>query len=92
MATHSPSPAPRKLTLKFFAGARDAVGQASLAAEVGPEVRTVRDLVAWLCDRHPALTHQAGRLLAARNLKYTSPDAPVADGDEIALFPPVSGG
>jgi molybdopterin synthase sulfur carrier subunit len=92
MATHSPSPAPRKLTLKFFAGARDAVGQASLVAEVGPGVRTIRDLVAWLCERHPALAHQADRLLTARNLKYTPPDTPVEDGDEIALFPPVSGG
>ncbi len=92
MAPDSSSPAPRKLTLKFFAGARDAVGQPWLAAEIGPDVRTVRDLVAWLCRRHPALAHLQSRLLAARNLKYTSPDTTVEDGDEIAFFPPVSGG
>lgn len=92
MATDSTGHAPRKLTLKFFAGAHDAVGQPSLTAEIGPEVRTIRDLTAWLVGRYPALAHQADRLLAARNLKYTSPDTPVADGDEIAFFPPVSGG
>lgn len=92
MAPDSPAPPIRKLTLKFFAGAREAVGQPSVAVEIGPEVRTVRDLIGWLCQRHPALAHQANRLLAARNLKYTAPDMPVEDGDEIAFFPPVSGG
>jgi molybdopterin synthase sulfur carrier subunit len=82
----------RSLTLRFFAGARDAVGLPSLTADFGPELQTIRDLMEWLGHRYPLFGEVAGRLLIARNLKYTNPDAPLADGDEIAFFPPVSGG
>lgn len=30
--------------------------------------------------------------LCAVNLQHTSEDAPIADGDEVAFFPPVTGG
>ncbi len=30
--------------------------------------------------------------LVAINMEYVAPDAPVADGDEVAFFPPVTGG
>ncbi|MGR9074300.1 MAG: MoaD/ThiS family protein [Gammaproteobacteria bacterium] len=31
-------------------------------------------------------------VLAAVNMNYAEPDAPVKDGDEVAFFPPVTGG
>ena len=34
----------------------------------------------------------AGNLLCAVNLEYAEADHPVADGDEVAFFPPVTGG
>ena len=34
----------------------------------------------------------AGNLLSAVNLEYAEGDHPVADGDEVAFFPPVTGG
>ena len=33
-----------------------------------------------------------GNVLMAVNLDYVKPDAPVRDGDEVAFFPPVTGG
>ena len=82
----------KRLKIRFFAGAADAVGQAALDVELGPDTATIGDLVAWLTRRHPDFSRVARRLLAASNLKYARPDTPLADGDEIAFFPPVSGG
>jgi molybdopterin synthase sulfur carrier subunit len=48
-------------------------------------VREVWDLAT---DQAQVPTH----LLAAVNLEYADFDAPVADGDEVAFFPPVTGG
>jgi molybdopterin converting factor small subunit len=47
---------------------------------------------AGVVDRHPALAPYAGSLSAARNLEYTRLSAAVAEADEIAFMPPVSGG
>jgi molybdopterin converting factor small subunit len=40
-------------------------------------------------DRASVLT---GRLLYAVNMEYAKLDTPVAEGDEVAFFPPVTGG
>lgn len=41
------------------------------------------------CDR---LAAARGRIRYAVNQKYANPAAPLADGDEVAIIPPVSGG
>jgi molybdopterin synthase catalytic subunit len=41
---------------------------------------------------HPALGHLGPRLRAARNLELVDDEAALADGDEVAFLPPVSGG
>jgi molybdopterin synthase catalytic subunit len=40
----------------------------------------------------PRLREMAGSVLLARNQEFAPPDTPVADGDEVAFLPPVSGG
>ena len=40
----------------------------------------------------PALEAHRSSLMCAVNLEFVNPDAPVHDGDEVAFFPPVSGG
>ena len=83
----------KKVTVKLFASARDlAGGLPFLEIVLDPEVQTVRDLIELLCRRFPDLGPQSARLMAARNQRYASRDALLDDGDEIALFPPVSGG
>lgn len=41
---------------------------------------------------HPALERYRASALFAINSEFARPDSPVHDGDEIAFFPPVSGG
>jgi molybdopterin synthase sulfur carrier subunit len=54
-------------------------------------VATVGELRAALGTRHAALL-TAKNLRAAVNQKMCGLDAPIADGDEVAFFPPVTGG
>jgi molybdopterin synthase catalytic subunit len=42
--------------------------------------------------RFPQIREMAGSIVLAKNHEFAEPSAPVADGDEIALLPPVSGG
>ena len=59
------------------------------------EVASVGALVAWLRARNPgyeAAFANPGLVRAAVNQVFARPDAPVAPGDEIAFFPPVTGG
>ncbi len=52
------------------------------------QVATVGDVLQQV-DRASVLT---GRLLYAVNMEYAKLDTPVAEGDEVAFFPPVTGG
>lgn len=75
------------IRVKYFASMRERVGRAEDAVP-SERVRTVAEV--W--------SHAAGgkplppNTLIAVNMEYASPDAPVADGDEVAFFPPVTGG
>ena len=65
--------------------------------EVTPpaEVRDVAGLRDWLATRspgHAAAFAEAKQIRAAVNQDFATPDHPVAAGDEIAFFPPVTGG
>ena len=60
-----------------------------------PEVRDVAGLIAFLAARspgHAAAFADPRQLRAAVNQDFATPDAPVAPGDEVAFFPPVTGG
>ncbi len=80
-----------RVTVRLFARLRDIAGTSELAADVAAR-RHHRRRVGRLVDRHPALAPYAGSLSAARNLEYTRLSAAVAEADEIAFMPPVSGG
>lgn len=83
----------KTVTVKFFASARELAGGApEMVVPIGPEIATVQDLMELLIRQLPALGSQRYRLLAARNHRYATPATPVEPGDEIAFFPPVSGG
>lgn len=67
------------------------------AEEVTPPetVRDVASLIAWLKTRGPNFAEALGDPRVVRvavNQEYAKSDHPVAAGDEIALFPPVTGG
>jgi MoaE-MoaD fusion protein len=53
---------------------------------------TVGTLVEIIIERHPALDRARSSLRFAVNCDFATEDQPLADGDEIAVIPPVSGG
>lgn len=55
---------------------------------------SVAELFGLIAQQHPALAHPlvSGRVRACVNETIVTPDARVMAGDEVALFPPVSGG
>lgn len=76
----------------FFAQVRELVGVDALELDATfPTVDALRQQLASRSDRW-ALALEEGKLLAAVNQTLVSMDHPVADGDEVAFFPPVTGG
>jgi molybdopterin converting factor subunit 1 len=80
-----------RVTVLLFAGLRDVAGVAELS-ETLPDGVTLRDAWQALVGRHPALEPYGAVVSCARNAEYARMDEPLADGDEIAFLPPVSGG
>jgi len=79
----------------YFAWVRQKVGMAEEAVSPPDEVRSVAELIAWLAGRspgHAAAFAQPKQIRAAVNQEFAGPDALVAANDEIAFFPPVTGG
>jgi molybdopterin converting factor small subunit len=73
-----------RVTVRLFAGLRERAGWTSREID---GVATVADVWAAL-----GLDDQPTGLLYAVNRTYASPETELADGDEVALIPPVSGG
>jgi len=79
------------VTVLFFAAARDAVRLDSTAI-TSPGPLDGNRLLELLCERFPALAAHRALLRLAVNEEYAEPDRLLADGDEVALIPPVCGG
>lgn len=80
-----------KLRLLFFAGHRELLGAASMEFQL-PRGATVRDLFDALAGRFPALGGVEERTIIAVNRDQVGWDRELQDGDEVAFYPPVSGG
>ena len=79
------------LSVLLFAHTRERVGRSHLTLEL-PSGSRVSDAVAALRRAHPALEPLWPHLAIALNGEITRLDAPLPDGAELALLPPVSGG
>ncbi|PCM50718.1 MULTISPECIES: molybdopterin converting factor subunit 1 [Pseudomonas] len=79
-----------KLTVKFFARYREALGVDSV--EVEGDFATVDAVRALLAQRQGAEVLSEQNLMCARNEDLCPLDEPVSDGDEVAFFPTVTGG
>src|SRR6202034_2570340 len=66
-------------------------GAGELDIDLPPGSR-IADLRAWLDERHPALAPLWPRLAVAVNGAIAGPADALAEGAEVALLPPVSGG
>lgn len=79
----------------YFAWLRSRIGVAEEDVTPPADIATVGQLMAWLKDRSPGHASAFENLMlvrAAVNQDYAGPDAPVAPSDEVAFFPPVTGG
>ena len=79
------------LRVLLFAQARERVGAAEVTLELAAGSR-VADALTALERSHPALTQLRPVLATAVNGELVRGDATLADGAELALLPPVSGG
>jgi sulfur-carrier protein len=82
------------INLKYFASVREALGSGEQVV-LPPHTQTVGDVRAWLLARGEpwASALAEGRALRmACNQRMCDAGAQVAPGDEVAFFPPVTGG
>ena len=80
-----------RIPVALFARYREAVGRGRVEVEVA-EGATVEDVWTALATAHPALTRYRPHTLFAVGTDYVSPTHRVRAGEEVACFPPVSGG
>jgi len=83
-----------KITVRYFALLRERMGRESEVLTWDDAEPTVGRLRGILADRVPALDAilRGGTLLVAVNREYAAADCVLKDGDEVAFFPPVTGG
>jgi sulfur-carrier protein len=75
------------IRVRYFAGLREQLGR-NEEFLVADGISTVNDV--WKCINQGR--NMADNILAAVNMDHAKPDSPVKDGDEVAFFPPVTGG
>lgn len=79
----------------YFAWLRQRIGVGAEEFDLPAEVATVGDLVAWLSARGPGYAKgfaQPQTIRAAVNFEYVPFEHKISDSDEVAFFPPVTGG
>lgn len=81
-----------KLTVLYFAAVRDLVGKDEEIVDAPAHVTTIESLREHLAAIHPELAGRLGYVRFARNEEFAQPSDPVAEGDTVALIPPVAGG
>lgn len=80
-----------QVTVRTFAALAEAVGQRTLTLDLPPDA-TVQEAWRQLVAVCPPIERFERRLLVAVNLSYATWQTRLAEGDEVAFMPPVSGG
>jgi molybdopterin synthase sulfur carrier subunit len=83
------------VTILYFAWLRERTGASEEQVTLPPDVRTVADLITWLSGRGPGHASAFANRRTVRcavNQDFAEPLTAVHPGDEVAFFPPVTGG
>jgi sulfur-carrier protein len=83
------------LDISYFAWVRERMGKGGEAIAVPADVNTVRSLIQWLAARDAAgaaAFAEPDRIRAALGGAMARLDDVLRPGDEVSLFPPVTGG
>jgi MoaE-MoaD fusion protein len=81
-----------EIEIRLFATLKDRAGQARVLLTLPQAEVTVAEMLAAVAAAYPALSPSLPTSLVAVNRQYATPETPIRPGDEVALFPPVSGG
>lgn len=83
------------MQILYFASLKEFLGRDKDTVTLPEEVKTVADLRVWLSENHSDLAEAFAtmpRLRCAVNQDMADNATAVSDGDEVAFFPPVTGG
>lgn len=83
-----------RVTVRYFASIREALGGSeALDVEAGASVAALRDHLIARSPRHAVALARGRAVRAALNqMMVADESAPLNEGDEVAFFPPVTGG
>lgn len=76
----------------YFAAMRDLAGRAEETLELPRDVATVGDFAGYLVRTMPGFAERRSHVRIARNEAFAADDERLAEGDVLALIPPVAGG
>lgn len=82
------------LNLQYFASVREQLGRESEQLDLPADVTTVADLAAWLAERGTpwALLTDAQQVLVAVDQEVVGRERTLTGQEEVAFFPPMTGG
>ena len=83
------------MKILYFAWLRQKTGIDAEDVEMPPEISDVAGLLDWLKERNSNFADALAdfdSIRVAVNQEFAELDAPVAQGDEVAIFPPITGG
>ncbi len=83
------------MKILYFAWVREKVGKPSETVDVPSDINTIGDLIAWLKSRgkeYEFAFENIDGIRAAIDQNHQPLDASIAGAQEIAFFPPVTGG
>ena len=83
------------MKILYFAWLRDKAGMSEWQVAPPPGIATVGALIDWLAAQNPSQAEvfaDRSVVRAAVNQDFAEADTPVGPGDEVAFFPPVTGG
>ena len=82
-----------KVTIKYFASIREAIGQGSEVRETGaPTLAALRDELLAASPAHAQSLARGKSVRMALNQVMSDETAALSEGCEVAFFPPVTGG
>lgn len=80
-----------KYTVQLFATIKDRVGLPQVILDLNSPA-TVEDLLDQLVEKFPAVAPSLHSMIISVNQEFADRSSGISPTDEIALFPPVSGG
>lgn len=85
----------KSIQVLYFASLKERLGKESEALNLPESITDIQALREWICARGEPWAEKFNtnqNLMAAVNQEIARPDTNVVDGDEVAFFPPVTGG